>query len=287
MAEPTRFASGEVFGRYVVESLLGEGGMGEVYRALDTRLGRRVALKFLRKDGELSEDAWAHEASRMLREARAAAALSHAGIVAIYDVGELDGTAFITMEIAEGEPLRALVGKDVPDARKIQILHDVARALDAAHQAGVVHRDVKPENIVVSKAGAVKVLDFGIARGLDRETDPGARTLEAEPTESTFQGTPAYTAPEQLTGESLDARADQFGFGVVAHELFEGELPFRADKGPAALISSILTDEPKPMTRAPEGVRDLVRRALAKDPADRFPSMAALADELALLWIEP
>ncbi|MDC0740190.1 serine/threonine-protein kinase [Polyangium mundeleinium] len=287
MAESTRFASGEVLGRYVVESLLGEGGMGEVYRALDTRLGRRVALKVLRKDTELSEDAWAHESSRMLREARAAAALSHAGIVAIYDVGELDGTAFIAMEIAEGEPLRALVGKDAPDAWKIQILHDVARALDAAHQAGVVHRDVKPENIVVSKAGAVKVLDFGIARGLDRETDPGARTLEVEPAESMFQGTPAYTAPEQLTGEALDARADQFGFGVVAHELFEGELPFRVDKGPAALISSILADEPKPMTRAPEGVRDIVRRALAKDPADRFPSMAALADELALLSIEP
>ncbi|MDC3952857.1 serine/threonine-protein kinase [Polyangium jinanense] len=287
MAESTRFSSGETFGRYVVESLLGEGGMGEVYRALDTRLGRKVALKVLRKDGDLSEDAWAHEASRMLREARAAAALSHAGIVAIYDVGELDGTAFIAMEIAEGEPLRALVGGDAADARKIQILHDVARALAAAHQAGLVHRDVKPENIVVSRAGTVKVLDFGIARGLDRETDPGARTLEAEPAESLFHGTPAYTAPEQLTGEALDARTDQFGWGVVAHELFEGELPFRADKGPAALMSSILADEPRPMNRAPEAIRALVKRALAKDPADRFPSMTVLADELALLSIEP
>ncbi|MDI3288936.1 serine/threonine-protein kinase [Polyangium sp. 15x6] len=286
MAESTRFLSGETFGRYVVESLLGEGGMGEVYRALDTRLGRRVALKVLRRDTDLSEDAWAHEASRMLREARAAAGLSHAGIVAIYDVGELDGTAFIAMEIAEGEPLRALVGGDAGDARKILILHDVARALAAAHQAGLVHRDVKPENIVVSRSGTVKVLDFGIARGLDRETDPGARTLEAEPAESLFHGTPAYTAPEQLTGEALDARSDQFGWGVVAHELFEGELPFRADKGPAALMSSILADEPKPMTRAPEAIRPLVKRALAKDPADRFPSMAALADELALLSLE-
>ncbi|MDI1482795.1 serine/threonine-protein kinase [Polyangium sp. y55x31] len=286
MTDFKRFSGGETFGRYVVESLLGEGGMGEVYRALDTRLGRKIALKVLRKDADLSEDAWAEESSRMLREARAAAALSHAGIVAIYDVGELDGTAFIAMEIAEGEPLRALVGGDAPDARKIQILHDVARALAAAHKAGLVHRDVKPENIVVSAAGTVKVLDFGIARGLDRETDPGARTLEVEPAESLFHGTPAYTAPEQLTGEALDARSDQFGWGVVAHELFEGELPFRADKGPAVLLSSILADEPKPMTRAPEGIRALVQRALAKDPADRFPSMTALADELALLSIE-
>ncbi|MRG94008.1 protein kinase domain-containing protein [Polyangium spumosum] len=282
-----RFSGGETFGRYVIESLLGAGGMGEVYRARDTRLGRRVALKVLRKDADLSEDAWTRESSRMLREARAAAGLSHAGVVAIYDVGDLDGTAFIAMEIAEGEPLRALIGRDEPLPRKIQVLHDIARALAAAHQAGLVHRDVKPENIVVSAAGAVKVLDFGIARGLDREVDPTGRTLEVETNESSFQGTPAYTSPEQITGEGYDARVDQFAFGVVAHELFEGELPFRADKGPAGLIASILADEPRPMTRAPEGIRALVQRALAKDPAARFPSMDAIADELALFLAAP
>lgn len=159
-----RFTAGQSIGRYVIESLLGEGGMGEVYRARDSKLERNVALKVLRNDTDGSSEDWEHAVMRMQREAQAVAALSHPGIVAIYDIGEHEGAPFIAMELVGGQPLRDLVGKDAPLASQLRILLDVTRALGAAHEAGFVHRDIKPEDILVRQHGLAKVLDFGIAR---------------------------------------------------------------------------------------------------------------------------
>ncbi|MDI1482796.1 serine/threonine-protein kinase [Polyangium sp. y55x31] len=280
-----RFSPGESFDRYVIESLLGEGGMGEVYRAEDTRLRRKIALKVLRRGDEADSETWGRAVARMLREARAVAALSHPGIVAIYDVGEHDGAPFIAMELVEGRPLRALVGGDEPLGTRLRILLEIARALSAAHQAGLVHRDVKPENVVVRADGAVKVLDFGIARKLSRASaDPLGPTadgaLSTMTAEGALVGTPAYMAPEQLRGEEIDARADQFAWGVLAYELLAGKLPFRSDKGAVSLMASILSDEPPKLTSVPDGVWQIVARALAKEPEARFASMDEIAQNL-------
>ncbi|MDI1448384.1 serine/threonine-protein kinase [Polyangium sp. 6x1] len=280
-----RFSPGESFDRYVIESLLGEGGMGEVYRAEDTRLRRKIALKVLRKGDEADSETWGRAVARMLREARAVAALSHPGIVAIYDVGEHDGAPFIAMELVLGRPLRALVGGDEPLGTRLRILLEIARALSAAHQAGLVHRDVKPENVVVRADGAVKVLDFGIARKLTRASaDPLGPTadgaLSTMTAEGALVGTPAYMAPEQLRGEEIDARADQFAWGVVAYELLAGKLPFRSDKGAVSLMASILSDTPPPLTSVPDGVWQILARALAKEPEARFASMDEVAQNL-------
>ncbi|MRG93999.1 serine/threonine-protein kinase [Polyangium spumosum] len=280
-----RFSPGESFDRYVIESLLGEGGMGEVYRAEDTRLRRKIALKVLRVAGEADSETWGRAVARMLREARAVAALSHPGIVAIYDVGELDGAPFIAMELVLGRALRELVGGDEPLGTRLRILLEIARALSAAHQAGLVHRDVKPENVVVRDDGAVKVLDFGIARKLARTSgdllgptaDGALVTMTAE---GALVGTPAYMAPEQIRGEDIDARADQFAWGVVAYELLAGKLPFRTDRGAVSLMASILSDEPPPLSSVPEGVWQILARALEKEPDARFASMDELAQNL-------
>ncbi|UQA60872.1 serine/threonine-protein kinase [Polyangium aurulentum] len=278
-----RFAGGETFGRYVIEALLGEGGMGEVYRASDTRLRRKVALKVLRQGKAMGEATWQISVARMQREARAAAALSHPCAVAIYDVGEHEGMPFIAMELVLGRPLRALIGGDEPPiAERLRILHDVARALGAAHREGLVHRDVKPENVMLRDDGAVKILDFGIAR----RVEPGE---DAETTLGTGgpAGTPAYMAPEQVRGEAIDARTDQFSWGTVAYELLAGKLPFRADRGSMGLVASILSDKPAPLEGMPEGVEAIVMRALEKRPDKRFPSMDDLARELYETVIEP
>ncbi len=279
-----RFSTGESFDRYVIESLLGEGGMGEVYRAEDTRLRRKIALKVLRK-GETDSETWGRAVARMLREARAVAALSHNGIVAVYDVGEHDGAPFIAMELVTGRSLRELVGGDEPIGTRLRYLLEITRALSAAHQAGLVHRDVKPENVVVRADGVVKVLDFGIARRITRSSaDPTGVTVDGAlatmTAEGSLVGTPAYMAPEQLRGEEIDARADQFAWGVLAYELLSGKLPFRSDRGAVSLMASILSDEPPPLVGVPDGVWQVLARALSKEPAERFSSMDEIAQHL-------
>jgi serine/threonine-protein kinase len=285
-----RLAPGDRFDRYVVEALLGEGGMGEVYRATDSRLRRKIALKVLRRDDDGDSETWGERVARMLREARAAAGLNHPGIVAVYDVGEHEGMPYIAMELVEGKSLRQLVGAGVPLATRLGILLDVAYALSAAHRAGLVHRDVKPGNVVVRDDGAVKVLDFGIARRADGGASPTAETLDAEFATRTgaaaFAGTPAYMAPEQIKGEEIDARADQFGWGVMAYELLSGRLPFRADRGAMGLIASILSDAPPPLDEVPPEVWAIVRRALEKEPANRHASMDEVTAALEALSIE-
>jgi serine/threonine-protein kinase len=270
---------GDPFERFTIEAAIGQGGMGCVYRAHDARLGRRVALKVI-SDGAQSAEANA----RLVREARAAAALDHPNAVAIFDVGELDGAPYIVMELCEGRTLRAVVGDaEVPVATRVSQLADVARALAGAHRRGLVHRDVKPENVMVRTDGVVKVLDFGIARraggggDVDSDAITQAAALPTLTVEGVKLGTPVYMAPEQIRSETLDGRSDQFSWGVLAHELLTGRLPWRGGGDMFAVMASILTD---PVDRAeldragvPPAVGDVVLRALKKRPEDRFASM--------------
>ncbi len=270
---------GDRYGRYEIVSAIGEGGMGRVFRARDTTLGREVAIKLLHRGG-----ADAESQARMLREARAAAGISHANAVAVYDVGETDDAGpFIVMELVEGDSLRSKIGAGVADGeQKVKWLDEIAGALEAAHAKGVVHRDIKPENVVVTKAGVAKVLDFGIAKRSAGDVDPSAPTengtsdLSTLTAEGVQVGTPVYMAPEQLKGSSIDARADQFAWGVVAYELLSGKVPWVLDRGGLGVAASILTDDPAPLDGVDAATARVVERALSKRAADRFASMTEL-----------
>jgi serine/threonine protein kinase/Flp pilus assembly protein TadD len=299
---PERMESGSMLGRYTIEGAIGEGGMGVVYRARDARLGRKVALKVLQAhegDPESIE-----RAKRFLREARTAAALDHPNAVSIFDVGEAGELSFIAMELVNGQPLRAFVGAPEPDvSQRLRWLLDVASALGAAHDARIIHRDVKPENVMIREDGRVKVLDFGLARraaaprrerssgaspeheGLPQVsndvtfTETGQTTLTAV---GTLLGTPQYMAPEQIRSEPLDPRSDQFSWGVLAYELLTGELPWKGSG--IHVMARILIDEPTPIRelepRVPEEAAAVVMRALSRPAADRFASMTDVIDAL-------
>jgi serine/threonine-protein kinase len=274
---------GDTFERYTIEASIGQGGMGCVYRAYDPRLDRRVALKLISEGS-----APAATNARLLREARAAAALDHPNAVAIFDVGELDGAPYLVMELVEGRTLRRASG-DVasPVPTRVAQLVDIARALAAAHKRGLVHRDIKPENVMIRHDGMVKVLDFGIARRTGGTPEPRSATQPALPTltaEGVKLGTPVYMAPEQIRGEELDGRADQFAWGVLAYELLAEKLPWRGGGDALAVMASALTD---PVDRLPleqagvlPAVASVVLRALEKRPADRFASMDELRSAL-------
>jgi serine/threonine-protein kinase len=269
-------APGDTFERYTVEELLGRGGMGEVYRARDTKLGRNVALKVISHATPSPESR-----TRLLREARAAAALDHPNAVSIFDVGEHDGAPFIVMELVDGQTLRATVGDaSIPRAQRIAELADVARGLASAHRRGLVHRDVKPENVMVRSDGVVKVLDFGIARrasGVDPLAATASPALPTLTIAGTALGTPVYMAPEQIRGLALDGRADQFSWGVLAYELFTGRVPWRGATDALSVVASVLTDpvDHAPLDAAglPPAVQEVLARALEKRPEDRFATM--------------
>ena len=207
--------SGDHLGPYRIDALVGQGGMGQVYRAFDERLERTVALKVLTSHHEDSTSR-----ARHLREARAAASPSHPNVVGVFDVGEADGRLYLAMEFVEGATLRAFVGQTaLPWPKKVRWLLDVARALAAAHDKGIVHRDVKPENVIVRDDGLVKVLDFGIARrAAGGPNDATSRNERHETVTQTgsIAGPPPYMAPEQLRGQPADARSDQFAWAVSA-----------------------------------------------------------------------
>jgi len=287
---------GATFDRYTIEATLGEGGMGKVYRALDTRLHRRVALKLLRPErmGEPSSSGGVPSGALdlLLREARAAAALEHPNAVAIFDVGEVGGVAYMAMELIEGRSMRALIADaGVPWAARLGWLLGVAKALAAAHDRGLVHRDVKPENIMVRSDGVVKVLDFGIARHrrprpvVEVATAPtlerGLATLSGA---GNLVGTPCYMAPEQMRGEAVDGRIDQFAWGVVAYEAITGALPWDATGDPLKLVAEILSKDPAPPSLRASGLSShleaVVLKAMAKVPAHRFATMHEVAREL-------
>jgi serine/threonine-protein kinase len=278
---------GTTLGRYLIESLLGQGGMGQVYRAQDTTLHRRVALKILlapRGD----EAQWEEAKTRMLREARAAAALEHPNAVGIYDLGEVDGTPYIAMEYVPGKGLHEYVGDPaIAWETKLRWLLDAAAALAAAHEAGIVHRDVKPENVRIRDDGRVKVLDFGIARRVAQAPSGTEPTLSREaapqPTltgQGMIIGTLQYMPPEQLAGKPLDGRADQFAWGVMAYELFAGETPWPGHADVIATVTAILSTPPPALfARAPQlppAVAEAIERTLSKTPEGRFDSMPEL-----------
>jgi serine/threonine protein kinase/WD40 repeat protein len=274
-------AAGSRLGQYEIIAPLGKGGMGEVYRAADPRLRREVAIKLLAPDGRLSPEM----IQRFEREARAASALNHPNIVGIYDIGSQDGDPYIVMELVEGESLRSLLRRGPLSVRKyLDIAVQVADGLAAAHQAGITHRDVKPENIMIGRDGRVKILDFGLAlQAPPVAPDPTGATLTAGQTlAGSVLGTLYYMSPEQARGEPVDYRSDQFSFGVVLHEMVSGVRPFER-KSVAETLQAILSAEPPPIpdnASVPETVRWIISRCLAKETGERYGSTADLYRDL-------
>ena len=262
---------GRQLGTYEVLSLLGAGGMGEVYRARDTKLNRDVALKIL-------PDAFARDADRLARfrrEAQAVAALNHPHIVTIFSIEEHDDVPFMTMELIEGCTLdQGIPGGGLSLARFFDIAIALADALSAAHRKHIIHRDLKPANVMVTDDGRVKVLDFGLARAVDADAVRLGEDVTHLGTQvGTIVGTMPYMSPEQIEAKPLDHRTDLFSLGIMLYELATGERPFRGDS-PAALMSSILKDHPKPVgerrSDLPGDVCRLIDRCLEKEPRDRI-----------------
>src|SRR5579883_3171754 len=268
---------GTHLGPYEIVALLGEGGMGVVYRALDPRLDRPVAIKILRPDAALSED----RKRRFIQEAKAASALNHPNIVHIYDIGETEGVGYIAMEFIPGKTLDRLIGKSgLPLRDLLKYAIQIADALSRAHTAGIVHRDLKPSNIVITDEGRVKLLDFGLAKLTEAAPDPSnsaTATLgqtEAPVTEEgSIVGTLAYMSPEQAEGKPVDSRSDIFSFGSVLYEMATGRRAFQGANRTATL-TAVLTLEPAPFAEIaphlPDDLQKLVARCLRKDP-DRRP----------------
>jgi eukaryotic-like serine/threonine-protein kinase len=275
---------GTTLGHYEIEARLGQGGMGTVYRARDTVLGRTVAIKVLTADAIGDAEA----APRILREARAASRLNHPNIVTLHELGRSGETEFLVMEYVEGSPLTALIEPaGLPVDRVVDYSAQIADALAAAHEAGLVHRDVKPGNVMVMPTGRVKVLDFGLARHLPASPADETRAATAEfATRHGVAGTIGYMAPEQIEGRPADARSDVFALGVVIFELLIGHRPFRGDTAWATMNATMNSEAPdiaRLRSDTPSTLVRIVSRALARDPANRYPNAGALATDLATL----
>lgn len=279
---PVSLPAGTRLGAYEILAPLGSGGMGEVYRGRDPKLGREVAVKVLLE--RLGERPGALE--RFEREAQAVAALSHPNILSIFDFGSQNGTAFAVMELLEGETLRERLAVGALGPRKsIEIASQIAQGLAAAHDKGIVHRDLKPANLFLTRDGIVKILDFGLAR-MDRVagsigTDSPTLSRHTEP--GTVLGTAGYMSPEQVRGESADHRSDIFSFGAVLYEMASGRRAFQRDT-PAETMAAILKDEPPDLATVvpglPPSLERLVQHCLEKQPEDRFQSARDLAFDL-------
>jgi serine/threonine protein kinase len=274
--------TGSKLGPYEIVSALGAGGMGEVYRAHDTRLSRDVAIKILPQSFAADPERLA----RFAQEAKAVAALNHPNILAVFDIGEHEKTPYIVSELLEGETLRnKLSNGAMPMRRAMDCALQVAQGLAAAHDKGIVHRDIKPENIFVSKDGRAKILDFGLAKQnpMQAFAADAAATLTGGPqtTPGMMLGTVGYMSPEQVRGEALDHRSDIFSFGTVLYEMLSGERPFRRDTS-AETMTAILKEDPPELASTPQrpvspGIDRIVRRCLEKDPGQRFQSAKDLA----------
>src|SRR5947199_1178764 len=284
--ESLTLSSGTRFGRYEILSPLGAGGMGEVYRARDTRLGRDLAIKIL--SSKLSPGKQDFE--RFEREACSASALNHPNIVTIFELGQVDTTYYIAMELVEGELLRdMLTGGPIPLQKAIPIATQTADGLAKAHEAGVLHRDLKPENLMVSRDGFVKILDFGLAKLVNRDSDqlPGAAALATSQTlPGAVLGTIEYMSPEQANGLPLDFRSDQFSFGSVLYEMVTGKRSFQR-RSKAETLAAILRDDPEPVVslnpQAPAPLCWVIERCLAKNPKERYASTRELVRDLATI----
>jgi tetratricopeptide (TPR) repeat protein len=267
-------ASGTTLGPYEILALLGAGGMGEVYRARDTRLGRDVAVKVIHPRLASHPD----RLSRFEKEARAAAQLDHPNILVVHDVGTHEGSPFIVSEFLQGESLREKLGAPLPTKKAVDYAVQIAKGLAAAHEKGIVHRDIKPENVFVTKDGHVKILDFGVAKLLPSfeasEYDTETPTQTATRPGAAL-GTVAYMSPEQVRGQAVDVRSDLFSFGVVLYEMLSGKRPFHGETA-ADTMSAILHEEPPDLSEAnrsvPPALENVVRHCMEKDPAIRFQS---------------
>ncbi|HMF08701.1 MAG TPA: protein kinase, partial [Thermoanaerobaculia bacterium] len=278
--------SGTRLGPYEVLAPLGAGGMGEVYRARDTRLGRDVAIKVL--PAGLAADP--ERLKRFEREARSASSLNHPNIVTIYDIGSEGGISYIAMELVKGEPLRAeLVGGGALPVRQVlQIGTQIAEGLAKAHGAGIVHRDLKPENVMLTEDGHVKILDFGLAKLTQPDGSGGgttvAPTVSGVTAEGHIVGTVGYMSPEQAVGGAVDYRSDQFSFGSILYEMATGRRAFQSASAPQTL-AAIIQDEPESIVsvnpKVPAPLRWIVERCLTKEPRRRFASTEDLAFDLA------
>jgi serine/threonine protein kinase len=273
---------GQTISHYKIVEKLGAGGMGVIYKAEDTRLGRFVALKFLAE--RFSQDRDALE--RFQREARAASALNHPNICTIYDIGSLEGRFFIAMEFLEGKTLKEIIrGEPIAVDQILELGMQIADGLHAAHEKGIVHRDLKPSNIMVTEDGAVKVLDFGLAKLTEQsQSDEFGSTATADQAEpvtekGTIVGTVAYMSPEQAEGKPVDARSDIFSFGSVLYEMVTGKRAFGGDSK-IATLSAILNQDPMQVSQAaggaPPELERIITRCLRKDPSCRFQAMPDL-----------
>jgi serine/threonine-protein kinase len=257
-------------GKYVVVRLIGEGGMGRVYEATDPIINRRVAIKTISSHLLQTPEA----RGRFLREAQAAGQLSHPNLITIHDIAEHEGAPFIVMEYLDGEELTGVIAKRrTPLDMKLRMMIDVCEGLAFAHMKGLVHRDIKPANIFITKQQHVKILDFGLARGLESDLTQTGNVV----------GTPSYMAPEQVRGEPIDQRADIFAAGVVLYELLSGRKPF-SGQTTAATIYQVLEHRPQPVDELdptlPGDLAKIVQRAIEKDPAARYQRIEEMAADL-------
>ena len=263
---------GRVLSHYRIKAAIGAGGMGEVYRATDTKLGRDVALKVL-PAGMASDP---ERLARFQREARAVAALNNPNIVTVYSVEQADGIHFLTMELVEGQALdqQICVG-GLPMDRIMAISNALSEALATAHDKGIVHRDLKPANVMVSDDGRVKVLDFGLAKDVRTDSSTDVTRTSGQTNAGVVMGTPAYMSPEQVAGRAVDHRTDIFSFGIILYEITTGQRPFHGES-PAELASSILRDTPRPASalrpELPAHVQSVIEKCLQKDPNARLQS---------------
>src|ERR1700742_465772 len=272
--------------RYELGELIGYGGMAEVHRGRDVRLGRNIAIKILRAD--LARDP--SFLNRFRREAQAAAGLNYPAIVAVYDTGEdptgPDGAAvpYIVMEYVEGRTLRDIIKTEgrLPPRRVMEIMSEVCGALEFSHRNGIIHRDIKPANVMITRAGAVKVMDFGIARAL---ADNGATVTST----AAVIGTAQYLSPEQARGESVDARSDVYSTGCLMYELLTGQPPFRGASPVAVAYQHVRETAPPPSTIVaglPRALDSIVMKALAKNPLNRYQSSGEMRADLQLALAE-
>ena len=279
--------NGQTIGRYRIIEKIGDGGVGSVFQAIDTRLDRVVALKFLR-------ERWQHDAklrARFRREALIAASLNHANICTVHDIEEVDGCLFIVMELLRGRSLKCCVREGgIGASAVVNVGLQVASALATAHDCGVVHRDVKPANVFLCEDGVAKLFDFGVAKPVAAAAPEPTPEKETEPDGDTgtgrLVGTVGYMSPEQTRGAVLDGRSDLFSLGVVLYEAATGVGPFDAPS-PSAVFDLLFSFDPPPPTclnaSLPKGFNRIVRKALSKSPAGRYQSAGEMRDELEAL----
>src|SRR5690242_18427242 len=276
---------GTKLGPYEILAPIGAGGMGEVYRARDTRLGRDVALKIL-------PESFAREADRLHRfeqEARAVAALNHPNILAVFDIGESNGSPYLVSELLDGETLRVVLDRGaIPPRRAIDYAVQIAQGLAAAHEKGIVHRDLKPENIFVTRDARIKILDFGLAKLAQKvgAAADGVTLTSSHTAAGVVMGTASYMAPEQVRGDAADARTDIFAFGALLYEMLSGKRAFRRETT-AETMTAVLKEDPPELSDPGHGVSPaldrIVRRCLEKNPEQRFQSAKDLSFALSAL----